>query len=640
LNGANLAWISFANDIGPGHTDLDAFARILLAFHDHGGNAMRLWLHTSGDNTPEFGNSSVTGPGEGAIEDLKAILDLAWEREVGMILCLWSFGMMETSHGTAFTDRSRVLLTDSAFTQSYIDNALIPMVQALKGHPGIIAWEIFNEPEGMSNEFGWSSTRHVPMAAIQRFVNRCAGAIHRTDSTAQVTNGTLSMKSQTDADGNTNYYSDRRLIASGGDSLGTLDFYSVHWYEGNGMALSPFNHVKDYWKLDKPLVAAEFHTRDSFGVPVSRLYDVLHGSGYAGALAWSWTDNAVSQQSQILASMQSLWDAYREDVDVNGIGGDWPVVNITSPASGAKLPEAGPVTITAEASDGDGTVASVAFFASDTLKIGEALAAPYTVLWQTPPAGMWILTAVATDDRGHERISGPVSIVVGTPAMIRIEAEASTRTGSGMSVRSDATASNGYFVDIAAQTGTITWKLTGVPEAGRYEIAFGYNLYYNTPKGQYINVNGVRVAELMFDGAVKKWQEKKMAVNLVQGDNTIQMELYWGWMYLDYLAVPNAVISSRVDVSSGVPARFTLQQNRPNPFNAETKIRYTLAEPARVVLEVFDVTGRPVAVLVDGRQPAGSHDAVFDSKNMASGIYFCRLKAGDFVDRKRMLLLK
>ncbi len=640
MSGANLAWISFAHDIGPGHTDLNTFASTLLNFHDHGGNAMRLWLHTSGANTPEFGDAAVTGPGEGAIEDLKAILDLAWEREVGLILCLWSFNMMEKTHGDAFIARSRALLTDSAFTRSYIDNALVPMVQALKGHPGIIAWEIFNEPEGMSNELGWSSTGHVPMASIQRFVNRCAGAIHRADSATLVTNGTWSFKAQTDVEGCTNYYTDKRLIAAGGDSLGILDFYSVHWYEGNGMALSPFSHSKSYWGLDRPLVVAEFHMKDAFGVPLDRLYEVLYSGGYAGALAWSWTDNAVSQPAQMLAGMQSLWDAHREDVDVLGIGGDWPVVRITSPVSGSMLPENAGVTLAAEASDGDGTVVSVAFFASDTMKIGEVQAPPYTLEWTNPPAGRHILTAVATDDKGHQRISSPVPVTIGKPSMTRIEAEASTRTGSGMSVRSDAAASNGYFVDIATQTGTIAWKLVGVPAAGQYEIAFGYNLNYNTPKGQYININGVRATTIMFDGAVKKWQEKKLTVGLAAGDNTIQIELFWGWMYLDYLAVPNAVIPSRVENRGDVPAQCALMQNYPNPFNAETKIRYTLAEPARVVLEVFDVTGRPVAVLVHRRLPAGSHEAVFDSKNMASGIYFYRLKAGDFADRKRMLLLK
>jgi len=640
LSGANVASVNFAQDIGPGWTDLDTFADIFLDVHDHGGNAMRLWLHTNGEATPEFGDSTVTGPGTDAISDLKAILDLAWEREVGLVLCLWSFNMMEKKYGTALTDRSRALLTDSSFTQSYIDNALVPMVEALKGHPGIIAWEVFNEPEGMSNELGWSTTQHVPMSAIQRFVNRCAGAIHQTDSTALVTNGSKSFKSQTDVDGSTNYYTDSRLIAAGGDSSGTLDFYSVHWYEGDGIALSPFHHSKDYWGLDKPIVVAEFHMKNAFGVPLEHLYDVLYTSGYAGALAWSWTDNVVSQPAQMRAAMQSMWDTHREDVDVHGIGGDWPAVAITVPAANTQFPENAEVTITAEASDSDGSIALVEFFVSDTTKIGEAVAAPYTIVWKAMLPGSYILTAVATDNQGHERTSDPVAIKVGTPPMVRLEAEAATRQGSGMTIRTDPTASNRYYVDMATGTGTLTWKLTGVPTAGNVEIAFGYNLNYNTPKGQYINVNGKRVTELMFDGAMKKWQEKKLSVDLVQGDNTIQMELSWGWMYIDYLAVPSSVIPTTVETPIENPECFALMQNYPNPFNGETKILYVLPKAADVRLEVLDLSGRRMAVLFQARQTEGAHEAVFDSKNLASGIYIFRLRAGTFVDQKRMLLLK
>lgn len=293
LSGANLAWQNFADDIGPnaGTPDTNHFVSVFNQIRTNGGNSLRLWLHTTGQYTPAWSGSTVTGPGNGTIADLQKILDLAWERKVGVILCLWSFDMLRTNNGATINNRARNILTNDANRQSYITNALVPMVQALQGHPGIIAWEIFNEPEGMSDEFGWEFNQHVPMSAIQRFINQCAGAIHRTDPTAKVSNGSWSFYATTDVgSGNFNYYTDARLIAAGGDPDGYLDFYMVHYYDWAGTERSPFQHPCSYWGLDKPLVVAEFYPDPSTSQTAcvncgSDSYETLYQNGYAGALA-------------------------------------------------------------------------------------------------------------------------------------------------------------------------------------------------------------------------------------------------------------------------------------------------------------------------------------------------------------------
>jgi len=91
---------------------------------------------------------------------------------------------------------------------------------------------------------------------------------------------------------------------------------------------------------------------------------------------------------------------------------------------------------------------------------------------------------------------------------------------------------------------------------------------------------------------------------------------------------------------SVLPERIALFQNYPNPFNPATTIRYELPEFAEVTIEIYDILGRKVATLVSGPQQAGPHRVVWDGGEYPSGIYFYRLKTNDFVETKKMLLLK
>ena len=90
----------------------------------------------------------------------------------------------------------------------------------------------------------------------------------------------------------------------------------------------------------------------------------------------------------------------------------------------------------------------------------------------------------------------------------------------------------------------------------------------------------------------------------------------------------------------GLPGDFTLSQNYPNPFNPSTTIRYALPARTRVTLTVFNTLGQQVATLAEGEMEAGHHDVTFDASKLASGLYLYRLRAGDYVQTRRLLLLK
>ena len=104
------------------------------------------------------------------------------------------------------------------------------------------------------------------------------------------------------------------------------------------------------------------------------------------------------------------------------------------------------------------------------------------------------------------------------------------------------------------------------------------------------------------------------------------------------------------------PATFSLEQNYPNPFNPSTKIKFTIPSvetTQRVVfttLKIYDVLGNEIATLVNEEKPAGEYEVEFSAKggsasggnatNLPSGIYFYQLKAGSFIQTKKMILMK
>ncbi|MBN1952170.1 MAG: T9SS type A sorting domain-containing protein [Bacteroidales bacterium] len=602
LNGTNLAWVDFARDIGPGETDFEKFGEVFKEMHDYGINSVRLWLHTNSWATPEFAGDTVKGPGEGAIEDLRQILDSAYAYDVGILLSLWSHDMLRLEIGEPYLTENRALLEDEHVLQTYIDHALIPMVDSTKDHPGIIAWEIFNEPEGMIEgvpDGGWGSHGHVTREQILRAVNRMAGAIHGVDINLKVTNGTHTLSSNSNR-GLANFYTDDSLFNAGGDPLGYLDFYQVHFYD---FALNPFNQPFSYWNLDKPLIIGEFHPDCNSCGDFSN-YQTLFDNGYAGAFGWMWTDE---YGDLIKEEAQHTFLNNTAEVDIDNMLGDTPYLVFSGPEYGAELESGSNVDFAADAEDTDGTVDSVEIildreFVEDTV-LATFSSAPYDFTWLAPDDGVYKVYARATDNDGYIKSTDPIAFTVGEPPLYRYEAEEAELSG-GATIGNNASASGGQYVNYTSSPASILWTVLECPADGTYDMVIGYSTP-NGEKNNYIIVNGDTDGQQdIHFPASSAWERDTIQVDLVAGTNTIEVGYFWGWMLFDYIEFPfprppkvkDIIITTETGNFSIDEKGGTLQMiGTVVPDNAVVKtVRWTVNNPA--VGSIDENTGLLTAV--------------------------------------------
>jgi len=95
-----------------------------------------------------------------------------------------------------------------------------------------------------------------------------------------------------------------------------------------------------------------------------------------------------------------------------------------------------------------------------------------------------------------------------------------------------------------------------------------------------------------------------------------------------------------VEIIDNIPSEFSLSQNYPNPFNPSTVISWQSPIGNWQTLKIYDILGNEVAILIDEYKPAGTYEVDFNSTGLTSGIYFYQLKAGSFVETKKMVLMK
>ncbi len=341
VNGINLAWIEYGRDVGVDpffsgnqyHPNLTKFAEVMDFVKNKGGNVIRWWYHTNGSTNPVFDNNQKVKRNPSFFhDDVKAILDMAQSKGLKVQICLWSFDMLKDQWGVD-ASANKKLLTQESYMNAYIDNALVPLVNFIGNHPALFAWEIFNEPEGMTNAYAghWPGFKErITMPNIQRFINKTAGAIRRAQPNVKITNGALGFLTNVEdsSNGFWNAYSDLNLQFQGNDQDGYLDFYNIHYYNWARSKGSPFHNNYDFNTIDKEAIIGEYYPDDLLfnqqggdndhnltPIHATDLGTTLVQKKWAGSLVWSWTDrNSSNERNRMGTIIQNISDAVAEEI--------------------------------------------------------------------------------------------------------------------------------------------------------------------------------------------------------------------------------------------------------------------------------------------------------------------------------------
>jgi len=185
-----------------------------------------------------------------------------------------------------------------------------------------------------------------------------------------------------------------------------------------------------------------------------------------------------------------------------------------------------------------------------------------------------------------------------------------------------------------------------------------YNINW-TQINDTLKIHSIQTASTSITPLFKMSLELKL--NFAGGDTTIKLyqnaneqlfEIYFSPLVTEISVDPNnwvidhsTITHIGIDDDEFIIKSFSLFQNYPNPFNPSTMISYQLPVSSDVTLKVFDVLGNEIATLVNEERPAGRYEVEFsiysgEGWNLSSGVYFYQLRAGDFIETKKMILMK
>ncbi|MBN1693881.1 T9SS type A sorting domain-containing protein [candidate division WOR-3 bacterium] len=181
---------------------------------------------------------------------------------------------------------------------------------------------------------------------------------------------------------------------------------------------------------------------------------------------------------------------------------------------------------------------------------------------------------------------------------------------------------------------------------GSYDVVFKFaEIYWDNPGSRLFDVEmeGERVIrnlDLLFRTDKNTAYDVSMPVELTDGELNIHFTTITNNAKLSALEIREPGTGVDEPELTKIPTNYFLNQNYPNPFNASTRIQYGLKEAAQVRINLYDISGRRVRVLLNERQEAGYYSVNFNADNLAGGIYLYKIEANDFSETRKMILVK
>ncbi len=174
-----------------------------------------------------------------------------------------------------------------------------------------------------------------------------------------------------------------------------------------------------------------------------------------------------------------------------------------------------------------------------------------------------------------------------------------------------------------------------VPGAGNITAIEGSGNEFFFVRGQYVyrTTNAGDNWVMVHDASINQ-------TDLDFADNLSGCRTGWLAGYAGTITKAAGQVVGNGSQESKLPEAYRLEQNHPNPFNPVTKIKFALPLGGYISLKLYDILGKEVRVLDNSYRQAGHYEAEFDGSNLASGVYFYRLEAKDFVSVRKMILVK